>query len=457
MLELTTALFLGALGIGLAVVYVIPRLCMMTLRPGVTYPNFGFHYIMQNIIQGISNSDFFNSLFGDSSAIVSYMRYVGWNLNTVYQTGSNMGSDQKHDNPFLSNIGSSTMISDGLKMINMQMSATSFRLVESKIGDNNFLGNFISYPPNGRTGTDVLFGTKTLVPIDGPVHEHIGMLGSPAFQIPRKVCRDRDMNASIDEKTRRIRLRRKNKYNFFTALIFLVSRWVAVFAAFMLGQAAMDSYYRFGIDEFFFFSLVGIAFNMTFFIVLERAILGFKRLKPQLVSIYDPYFWGHERYWKLNAFPILTMFAGTPFRGMLLRAMGMKVGSKLFDCSLGITERSLTEVGDYANLNEGCVLQAHSLEEGVFKSDYIRLGNRCSLGPGAFVHYGVSAGDDIVLDADSFLMKGEILDSHTEWCGNPAKLLRSRVTQTEDCNQMLASATFEKSSPHYEQQGLSKS
>jgi non-ribosomal peptide synthetase-like protein len=457
MLELTTALFLCVLGIGLAVVYVIPRLCMRTLQPGVTYANFGLHYIMQNIIQGISNSDFFSTLFGDSSAIVSYMRYIGWNLNTVHQTGSNMGIEQKHDNPFLSNIGSGTMISDGLKMINMQMSATSFRLAESKIGGNNFLGNDISYPPNGRTGTDVLFGTKALVPIDGAVHEHVGLLGSPAFEIPRKVCRDRDMNASFDEKTRLARLRRKNLHNFVTALIFLASRWIAVFVAFMLGQAAMTNFYRFDTYTFLAFSVMDIAFNIAFFILLERALLGFKRLKPQLASIYDPYFWWHERYWKLNAFPILTMFAGTPFRGMLLRAMGMKVGSKLFDCSLGITERSLTEVGDYANLNEGCVLQAHSLEEGVFKSDYIRLGNRCSLGPGAFVHYGVSAGDDVVLDADSFLMKGEILDSHTEWCGNPAKLLRSRVTQTEDCNQMLASATFEKNSTHYEQQGLSKS
>ena len=72
--------------------------------------------------------------------------------------------------------------------------------------------------------------------------------------------------------------------------------------------------------------------------------------------------------------------------------MGMKVGRKVFDCSRSITERTLTEVGDYANLNEGCVLQAHSLEEGVFKSDYIRLGSGCSIGPGAFVHYGVTHG-----------------------------------------------------------------
>ena len=102
----------------------------------------------------------------------------------------------------------------------------------------------------------------------------------------------------------------------------------------------------------------------------------------------------------------------------------MKIGAKVFDCSRSITERTLTEIGNYANLNEGCVLQAHSLEEGVFKSDCIRLGEGCSIGPGAFVHYGVTMGDHVVLDADSFLMKGEILDSHTGWRGNPAKLVR---------------------------------
>ena len=128
------------------------------------------------------------------------------------------------------------MVSDGLSMINMQMSATSFRLDESKIGDNNFLGNAISYPPNGRTGTNVLFGSMTMVPIDGPVRENVGLLGSPAFEIPRMVNRDRDTNASFDEQTRLARLRRKNAYNFVSALIFLASHWIMVFAALVLFQ-----------------------------------------------------------------------------------------------------------------------------------------------------------------------------------------------------------------------------
>jgi len=159
-------------------------------------------------------------------------------------------------------------------------------------------------------------------------------------------------------------------------------------------------------------------------VLLERASLAFKRLEPKLASIYDPYFWFHERHWKLSESPVTGLFSGTPFRAVMFRAMGMKVGRKVFDCSRSITERTLTELGDYANLNEGSVLQAHSLEEGVFKSDYIRLGSGCSVGPGAFVHYGVTMGDHVVLDADSFLMKGEVLEPHTGWRGNPAKLAR---------------------------------
>jgi non-ribosomal peptide synthetase-like protein len=171
---------------------------------------------------------------------------------------------------------------------------------------------------------------------------------------------------------------------------------------------------------------------LAFFLAVERASLRFGRLAPKLASVYDPYFWFHERHWKLSDSPIASLFAGTPFRTIMYRALGMKVGKMVFDCSQSVTERTLTEVGDYANLNEGAVLQAHSLEEGVFKSDHIRIGSGCTLGPGAFVHYGVTMGDHVVLDADSFLMKGEVLGSHTGWRGNPARMTRSALPAT--CN-----------------------
>jgi len=424
LLGLSAGWFLVSLGTALAAIYAVPRICMLFLKEGITYPTFGIHYLLQSIILRVSNAEFFCVLFGDSSFVVNYMRYVGWNLNRVEQTGSNMGTNQRHDNPFLCNIGSGTMVSDGLSMINTHMSATSFRLMESKIGDNNYLGNDIFYPPNGRTGANVLLGTKTMIPIDGPVRENVGLLGSPSFEIPRMVERDRGMNAAIDEATRRARLRQKNVHNFITASLWLVTRFASFFAAVVLWCAALGYYDSYGVFALFVATVAITSASIVFFVLLERASLRFKRLTPKIVTIYDPYFWSHERHWKLSESPITRLFSGTPFRPMMLRAMGMKIGRKVFDCSRSITERTLTEVGDYANLNEGSVLQAHSLEEGVFKSDYIRLGHGCTLGAGAFVHYGVTMGDRVVLDADSFLMKGETLDAHTGWRGNPARMVR---------------------------------
>ena len=52
-----------------------------------------------------------------------YLTLIGWNLNKIEQTGSNFGTNQRHDNPFLCEVGSSTMVSDGLSMMNAQIRA----------------------------------------------------------------------------------------------------------------------------------------------------------------------------------------------------------------------------------------------------------------------------------------------------------------------------------------------
>ena len=197
MLIASAAVTVGGLLLGLGVVYAVPRLCNLFLQPGRTYVLYGFHYWLQTVVFTLSNSRFYNLLFGDSSFIVHYMRFVGWKLNEVEQTGSNFGTNQRHDNPFLCEIGSGTMVSDGLSMINMHMSASSFRLAPTRIGERNYLGNDIHYPPDGRTGANCLLGTKVMIPIDGPVRENVGLLGSPCFEIPRMVERDKDVNAAL--------------------------------------------------------------------------------------------------------------------------------------------------------------------------------------------------------------------------------------------------------------------
>jgi hypothetical protein len=136
--------------------------------------------------------------------------------------------------------------------------------------------------------------------------------------------------------------------------------------------------------------------------------------------VYEPPFWRHERFWKVPSIAYIQMFSGTPFKSVVWRLLGVQVGRRVFDDGCSIVERTLVQIGAEATLNAGCILQGHSLEGGAFKSGPIAVGARCTIGTGAFVHYGVTMGDGAVLEADSFLMKGEHLAPGSRWLGNPA-------------------------------------
>ena len=426
MLLVSFAVFFGSLLTGLVAVAAIPRLLRPLLQPDKTYVLYGFHYWVQGIVSGASNSTFYNDLLGDSSFIVHYLKLVGWNLNKVTQSGSNFGTEQRHDNPFLCEIGSGTMVSDGLSMMNAQMSSSSFKLSKVKIGDRNYLGNNIHYPAEGKTGANCLLGTKVMIPIDGPVREDVGLLGSPCFEIPRAVDRDKNFVRAMSEETRQQRLRMKNRHNIATMAAWLMFYWMVSFLTLTLGLVAILYYPVYGVLSLLAFGAVLPLLVIPVFALMDRASIGFKRLQPKAVSIYDEYFWTHERHWKLSASPIYGLLKGTPFKNVISRMLGVTLGKKVFDDGCTMPEKTLTAIGDYTNLNEGTLLQGHSLEEGVFKSDYIKIGSGCSIGSNAFVHYGVTMGDRAVLDPDSFLMKGETVEAHANWRGNPAKAVGGR-------------------------------
>ena len=117
-------------------------------------------------------------------------------------------------------------------------------------------------------------------------------------------------------------------------------------------------------------------------------------------------YWKHERYWKLSEILHLDLFSGTPFKGFIWRLLGVKVGRKLFDDGSGIPEKMLVSIGDNCTINQTVTIQGHSLEDGAFKSDYIRIGDGCTIGCNAFVHYGVEMEDNVVLEPDSLPDEG---------------------------------------------------
>jgi 2,3-diaminopropionate biosynthesis protein SbnA len=428
-LVVSLVLFFGGAGFGLLFVFTVPRLLNRFIKPDRVYPLYGFHDRVHRAIARLTGLRFFTYLFGDSSYIVNYLRGLGYDLSRVEQTGSNFGTEVGHETPFLSSVGRGTMVADGLSIVNAEFSSTSFRLRRVSIGPHNFLGNNIAYPAGGRTGDNCLLATKVMVPLEGEIREGVGLLGSPSFEIPRSVERDSRFDHLRAGDELRRRLAAKNRYNIRTMAVFLFFRWLHVFLFTLLGLVAFDSYNGFGHLTMAAFFALSVLVSPFYFALVERGIRAFRPLQPKYCSIYDPYFWRHERLWKVPAMEYLHIFDGTPFRNVVWRLLGVRLGRRVFDDGCYLTERTLAAIGDDCVLNTGSKIQCHSQEDGTFKSDRTAIRAGCTLGVGAFVHYGVTMGDGAVLAPDSFLMKGEEIPQNARWGGNPAREIRRDLYQ----------------------------
>lgn len=421
-LVFSVILFFGAVLVGLLAVGIVPRALRAFVRPDTVYPLYGFRYGVHRLIAGLCRVRFFPLLFGDSSYIVHFLSWVGYRLRPIVQTGSNFGSEVTTANPFLTSVGSETMIADGLNVINDEVSSSSFRVSRAAIGRRNFLGNYVIYPSGARTGDNCLLATKVMVPIDGKIHEGVGLLGSPPFEIPRSVERDSRFDHLRTGEALRRGLAAKNRFNLWTIAIFLFTRWLGVFLTVVIDLAALEFFY----DVFAHTAMAALlalsaVVAAMYYALVERCLEALGPPPPAICSIYDPGFWWVERVWKLHPINFLHVFDGTPFKSMLWRLIGVQVGKKVFDDGTYISEPTLTAIGDECVLNQDSIIQCDSQEDGTYKSGPTTLGARCTIGVGAFVHYGVTMGDGAVLAPDSFLMKGEDVPAQARWGGNPAR------------------------------------
>ena len=419
-LVFSLVVFFGAVLLGLLAVATLPRLLNLLVKPVKVYPLFGFHDRIHRAIVRMTGVRFFTHMFGDSSFIVYYLRWLGYDLGEVEQTGSNFGTEVGAETPYLSIIDSGTMVADGLSIMNADFSTTSFRVSPVYIGGHSFFGNNIAYPAGGRIGDNCLIATKAMIPLDGEVRSGVGLLGSPSFEIPRTVERDQAFDHLAQGDALRCRLRAKNWHNLRTMGIFLLGRWLHFFLVMLFSLAAVDTYGGFAQLEMAGLFALSVLITPVYFVLLERAIKAFRRLQPKYCSIYDPYFWRHERLWKVPGEGYLHMFDGTPFKNLIWRGLGVRIGKRVFDDGCYITERTLTTIGDDVMLNTATKIQCHSQEDGTFKSDRTTIGDGCTIGVNAMVHYGVTMSDHSVLAPDSFLMKGEEIPRHAWWGGNPA-------------------------------------
>lgn len=421
---LSSALFFGAIVIGLLALTLVARVVGLVLKPNRVYPLYGLHDRVHRAIVRLGHVKLFPRLFGDSAYIVGHLSRLGYKLSPVEQTGSNFGIQVTQASPRLSSVGTGTMIADGLAILNDELSSTSFSLSRVSIGPHNFLGNDVTYPAGGKTGANCLLATKAMIPLEGEVHEGVGLLGSPSFEIPRTVDRDTRFDHLRTGDELRSGLAAKTRHNLRTLGLFIFARWLGVFLVTLIDLAAFELYGALGDVPTAVLFALSLVVGGFYFALVERCVAGFRSLRPTYCSIYHPYFWQHERLWKLLPMEYLHVFDGTPFKNMIWRLLGVRIGRRVLDDGAYITERTLTTIGDDCVLNQHAKIQCHSQEDGTFKSDRSTLGAGCTLGVAALVHYGVTMDDGSVLAPDSFLMKGEEVPAGARWGGNPARELK---------------------------------
>ncbi|MGT2427370.1 Pls/PosA family non-ribosomal peptide synthetase [Amnibacterium kyonggiense] len=399
----------------------VPRLLAMTLRPDREYGVYTGSWARLRTATAVANSPILNELFGDSSAIVFYLRSIGVRFRSILQTGSNLGTAQHFDLPSWCTIGGGTLISDGLAMPNAEFSTHSFRVRPIAIGDRVFMGNGVVYPPGAGVGDDVLLATKVMVPVDGVVRSGVGLLGSPAFEVPRTVRRDAAYGSLERTEDRRRDLARKNRHNTATGALFLLHRFAAGYVAIAIVGVLDTS----GATDLLLALLAAVGAEVVLLAATDLLCRGFRRLQPLTCSLYDARFWRHERYWKISDPRLLAVLDGTPFKPLVWRLLGVRVGRMLLDDGATMPERSMVRIGDHVTLGAGCTLHGHSLEDGVFKSGAIRIDDGASIGPSALVHYGVEVGPGATVRPDAFVLKGEVIRTGETWVGNPAHPTRA--------------------------------
>jgi non-ribosomal peptide synthetase-like protein len=413
-------LYFGPILLGLLLIGTVPRVINLVIKPDKVYPMYGIYDSLHRTIARLTNSKFYTALLGDASFIVPYLRWLGYDLSQVVQTGSNFGSAVQHDTPYLSTVGTGTVVASGLSIINADYTSTSFRVSRTSIGAHSFLGNDIAYPSQSKVGDNCLLATKVLVPIEGRIREGVGLLGSPSFEIPRTVERDNRFAHLSSGDELRSRLAAKNKHNAVTVGLFLLARWFYYFVVLLIAIWAWDLHSSYGVWTIALSTVLILIFSIAYGTLIEHASRGFRPLPPKYCSIYDIDFWRTERFFKLEA-GAGALFSGTPFMGAIWRLLGVRVGRRLFDDGAQMAEKNLVTIGDNVTVNAGAWIQCHSQEDFVFKSDTITIGSGCTLGVGAEILYSVTIGDGAVLAPDSFLMKGEDVPPHTRWGGNPAR------------------------------------
>ncbi|HZQ14401.1 MAG TPA: Pls/PosA family non-ribosomal peptide synthetase [Pseudolabrys sp.] len=325
--------------------------------------------------------------------------------------------------PDLLELGDGSFLADGCIVGGHRSYLGMVEVRRSKIGARSFIGNSALVPVASQIGSNALVGVMSTPPQGArKTGDGTRWLGSPSFELPNT----QEVSGFSDRDT----------YNpgvwlvlgrLLIELIRLMLPGAIVVADLVLVCTAIV--YAYYLLPLWALTPVMPAVVLMSSFLTVAAVAAFKLLlmgkfKPVVKPLWSPYVWLNDvvnAIYEAVAATAMAPLMGTPFIVPCLRMMGCKIGRRVFLETTLFSEFDLVRIGDDAALNLGSTIQTHLFEDRVMKSDYLTIGNGCSVGNMAVVLYGTEMRPGSSLDALSVLMKGEVLPAASGWTGIPTK------------------------------------
>jgi non-ribosomal peptide synthetase-like protein len=291
----------------------------------------------------------------------------------------------------------------------------------NRIGRRSFVGNSAILPVGKNLGDSCLLGVQSIPPLESPcVPDGTEWLGSPSFALThRPKVGNFDKTVTFNP-TVRLYLQR----GVIDGLRILIPGYLALSALTMTVIALFLLYRSVGTG-----AMIAVApiVGFTFGLCAALAVVGLKKsvmgtYKPEIKPLWSMYVWLNEMVngaYESVAAPVIALLLGTPFVAPFLRLMGCRIGRHTYIATALFSEFDLVEVGDYAALNHGVVIQNHLFEDRVFKSSSLKIGDEVSIGNMSVILYNSKIERGAFVGPLSLLMKGETLRQHTRWHGIP--------------------------------------
>jgi non-ribosomal peptide synthetase-like protein len=323
--------------------------------------------------------------------------------------------------PDLIEIDDESFFADGSMIGGRHFFRGHVQIGRNRIGRRSFVGNNAILPIGRHLGADCLLGVLSAPPA---AHETTPdgseWLGSPSFPLPyrRKVeCYDASVTYAPTPRLYAQRLL-IDGIRIFVPLAFASLGGIA-FAAFLLWglQSLSIAAVLLLTPAVAFAVAVGVALCV---VLLKRIVMG--RFEPVIKPLWCTYVWWNEVIngaFETVGAPTLAPLVGTPFFNWYLRRMGCRIGKRTYVGTTLFSEFDLVEIGDYAALNTGVVVQNHLFEDRIMKSSHIKISDECSIGNMAVILYDTRMERGSSVGPLSLVMKGETLPPLTGWIGIP--------------------------------------